>query len=123
MENSAITEQTLHPTRDFGLPLHPLFTVRGGPSSQNAVVLLALLNDSPAPSSIFPADSSTAPSYEAIRDFILINASATLVVAGKAKDYKEGVELARKSMSDGGALATLDEFRKRAGQAVEQASL
>ncbi|CDZ97359.1 anthranilate phosphoribosyltransferase [Phaffia rhodozyma] len=126
LENDLITEQTLHPTTDFGLPTHPLSTVRGGPSDQNAVVLLALLSDSPAPPSVFSpstASDSSSPSYDAIRDFILINASATLVVAGKAQTFKQGVELARKSMNEGGALKALDEFRKRAGLAVENAGL
>lgn len=120
LENSLITSLTLHPTRDFGLPLHALSTVRGGPSSQNASTLLALLTNSAAPPAIFPPfPTEDAPSFDAIRDFILLNASAVLVVAGKASSFVEGVTLARKSMEDGGAMEALEGFRRTAKEALE----
>jgi anthranilate phosphoribosyltransferase len=125
LENGAITELTLHPTTDFGLPLHPLSTVRGGPSSENAQTLTALLTNAPAPSELFPSSSETnetKPSFEAIRDFVLLNASAVLVVSGKAKDFKEGVRLADESMRGGGAMKALDGFRRTAGEAMESIS-
>lgn len=96
--------------------------MRGGPSSQNAITLTALLTNSPAPPSIFPSDppaTEDEPSYEAIRDFILINASAVLVVAGKANTFVEGVALARKSMVEGGATEALEGFRRTAGEALK----
>lgn len=43
----------------------------------------------------------------AYRDIALLNASATLVIAGKAKDLKEGVTLASAAISDGRAKTTL----------------
>lgn len=129
LENGAIIPMTLHPTHDFGLPLHPLRTVRGGlggSSAANALTLLALLTNAPAPADQFPAnvsaDDPEAPSFDAIRDFILINASAVLVVAGKANDFKEGVKLARESLEGGGALRALEEFKRTAGEAVASAS-
>lgn len=112
---------TLHPTRDFGLPLHPLSTVKGGPAAQNAITLTALLSGQPAPPELFPeasAWSDDAPSFDAIRDFILINAAAVLFVSGRAKDLKDGVRLADESMRGGGALKALEGFRRTATEAI-----
>ena len=44
----------------------------------------------------------------AFRDVTLLNAAAALVVAGKAKDLKEGVALAAKSIDSGEAEGRLD---------------
>jgi len=42
-----------------------------------------------------------------------------LVVAGKAKDFVEGVEMAKKSMDEGGAMEALEGFRRTAGEALK----
>ena len=42
------------------------------------------------------------------RDVALLNAAAGLVVAGRAKDLKQGVEQAAKSIDSGAAKARLD---------------
>ena len=44
----------------------------------------------------------------AFRDIALLNAAAALVVAGKAKDLKDGVQLAAKSVDSGEAKKRLD---------------
>jgi anthranilate phosphoribosyltransferase len=44
------------------------------------------------------------------RDTVLMNAGAALVVAGKAKDLKEGVALAAASIDEGKAKARLDKL-------------
>ena len=41
------------------------------------------------------------------RDIVLLNAAATLIVAGKAADLKEGAALAAKSIDDGAAADSL----------------
>lgn len=41
------------------------------------------------------------------RDIVLLNAAATLIVAGKAGDLKEGAALAARSIDDGAAAASL----------------
>jgi len=46
----------------------------------------------------------------------LVNAAAILFIAGKAPDFKEGVEIARKSVERGDALNKLDEFIKISNQ-------
>lgn len=44
------------------------------------------------------------------RDVVLINASAALVVSGKAKDLKEGIQIAKESIDSGAAMNKLDEL-------------
>ena len=43
----------------------------------------------------------------AYRDVALLNAAAALIVAGKAKDLREGVALGTKSLDSGAAAARL----------------
>lgn len=45
------------------------------------------------------------------RDIVLINASAALVAASKAEDWKEGVALATRSIDSGAAQARLEALR------------
>jgi anthranilate phosphoribosyltransferase len=66
--------------------------LRGGDAEHNAAALKAVLEDIAGP----------------YRDVAVMNAAAALVVAGAAKTLKEGVELARKSLSTGAARARLD---------------
>jgi anthranilate phosphoribosyltransferase len=74
---------------DFGLVRATIGDLRGGDREQNAQIIRALLDGEPGPK----------------RDIVLMNASAALVAGGKARDLKEGVELAARSI-DGGAART-----------------
>ncbi|KAF8895257.1 glycosyl transferase [Infundibulicybe gibba] len=65
----------------FGLEVHPLSSVAGGES------LTPVLH------------------------FVLMNASALLVIAGLAADYKEGTKMAMESVTSGSAWAALEQFR------------
>ncbi|HLJ00620.1 MAG TPA: anthranilate phosphoribosyltransferase [Bradyrhizobium sp.] len=62
--------------------------LKGGDATANARALRSVLDGQPGP----------------YRDVALLNAGAALIVAGRAKDLKEGVALAIKSV-DGGAAA------------------
>jgi anthranilate phosphoribosyltransferase len=104
LEDGNITETTIHPMH-FGLSAHPLDAVAGSTPAVNAETLTALLTSKPAPHLPAPV------TLEAIRDFVLLNASALLVVAGIAKDFKHGVELARGSMESGKAWKAVERFR------------
>ncbi|KAF6755912.1 anthranilate phosphoribosyltransferase, TrpD [Ephemerocybe angulata] len=85
----------------FGLPAHALATVAGGSPQDNAATFKTLLSSGDQiPQNIVP-----------VLDFVLMNASALLVVAGVAKDYKEGTELARQSVYSGKAWRALETFR------------
>ncbi|KAJ3007889.1 UNVERIFIED_CONTAM: anthranilate phosphoribosyltransferase [Siphonaria sp. JEL0065] len=97
LENDTITSKTIHPTRDFGIAEHPLDDVRGGDGAYNSGTMKSLLNNE------FDLGHP-------ILDFVLLNSGALLHVAGKAKDLKEGVELARESIRSGRAQEALDKF-------------
>ncbi|PIE11123.1 MAG: anthranilate phosphoribosyltransferase [Rhodobacterales bacterium] len=90
-EDGSIREAELHP-EDFGLPEHPFEDILGGTPEENGVAFAALLNGQPS----------------AYRDTVLLNASAALVVAGKASDLKDGVARARESIDSGAARRALE---------------
>src|SRR5262249_26337850 len=77
---------------DVGLKSAKSETLRGGDAETNATALLAVLKGKPGP----------------YRDVALLNAAATLVVAGRAKELKDGVALAAKSIDTGEAEGRLD---------------
>ncbi|NIY98401.1 anthranilate phosphoribosyltransferase, partial [Salipiger sp. HF18] len=72
-----------------GLPEPPFEETAGGPPAENAKAFRELLDGS----------------RTAYRDAVLLNSSAALVVAGKAADLREGVEMAVQSIDSGAALA------------------
>ena len=65
--------------------------LKGGEPADNAARLQALLRGEEGP----------------LRDVVLLNSAAALIVAGKAKDLKDGVALAAKSIDGGKAAAAL----------------
>jgi anthranilate phosphoribosyltransferase len=66
----------------------------GGDPQQNAAVTRAVLAGEPGPP----------------RDLALVNAGATIYVAGRAPTLAEGVETARAAVDDGSAARTLEAF-------------
>ncbi|ABE40056.1 anthranilate phosphoribosyltransferase [Rhodopseudomonas palustris BisB5] len=76
---------------EAGLPRAHAEALRGGDAEANAVALRSVLEGMPSP----------------YRDVALLNAAAALVVAGKAKDLKEGVALGAKSIDSGAAEGRL----------------
>jgi anthranilate phosphoribosyltransferase len=65
--------------------------LKGGDAASNAVALKSVLDGVPSP----------------YRDVALLNAAATLVVAGRAGDLKEGMTLGNRSIDDGAAAERL----------------
>ncbi len=88
VENGGVRDFTLHP-EDAGLPYHPFEKIMGGTPAENAQAFRALLDGEQG----------------AYRDAVLFNAAAALVVADKAANLKEGVEMARTSIDSGAAKA------------------
>jgi anthranilate phosphoribosyltransferase len=76
---------------DAGLARADGEALKGGDADANAVALQSVLNGQPS----------------AYRDVALLNAAAALIVAGRAKDLKEGVALGTKSLDSGAAAARL----------------
>ncbi|GAA99954.1 uncharacterized protein L969DRAFT_96570 [Mixia osmundae IAM 14324] len=108
LHGGAIQEQTIAPA-DFGLTAHSLEAVRGGTPAENAVILSALLQGELAPS-------------DAIENFVVMNAAALIMLAGRANTLLEGVSLARESIRSGRAKRALDDFVSQARHAIERAA-
>ncbi|KAF8657324.1 hypothetical protein AX16_002246 [Volvariella volvacea WC 439] len=107
LRDGKITETSLHPDV-FGLPTHPLTAVAGGTPAENAETFKRLLGSGDKiPEELTP-----------VLHFVLMNASALLVVAGIAEDYKHGTKLALESIVSGRAWAALEQFREAGRQAA-----
>jgi anthranilate phosphoribosyltransferase len=79
---------------DAGLKRSNPEQLRGGEAAMNAAALRAVLEGMPGP----------------YRDVALMNAGAALVVAGKAKNIREGVALGAKVLDSGAANARLEKL-------------
>lgn len=77
---------------DCGLDRHPLEELRGGDAQANAAIIRDTLGGRPG----------------GPRDAVLLNAAATLYVAGSAPSLLEAVELARNSIDSGSASTVLE---------------
>jgi anthranilate phosphoribosyltransferase len=77
---------------DAGLPRATLADIKGGEPAANAARILDLLSGVEGP----------------VRDIVLLNAAAALIVAGKASDLKTGVKRGAEAIADGSARRALD---------------
>jgi anthranilate phosphoribosyltransferase len=91
LENGAIRSFEISPEQ-FGLPKVKPEALRGGDAATNAKAVQDVLEGKKTP----------------LRDVALFNAAAALVVAGKAKELKAGLELAAQSVDSGEAEGRLD---------------
>jgi anthranilate phosphoribosyltransferase len=90
LEGGAIRSFEVSP-EDVGLKRVAGEALKGGDSAANAVALQSVLDGMPSP----------------YRDVALLNAAAALVVAGRAKNLKEGLTLGARSIDDGAAAERL----------------
>lgn len=90
VRESVVRSFTLRP-EDFGLPRAPIAELQGGDREQNAQIIRALLDGEAG----------------ARRDIVLMNAAAALVAGLRARDLKEGVTLASRSIDSGAARGKL----------------
>lgn len=81
---------------DFGVPRAQMRDLTGGDAVYNASILRDVLEGQRG----------------ARRDIVVVNAAAGLVAAGLAKDLREGVALAEKSIDSGAALSKLEALRE-----------
>ena len=86
LENGKIRTFEITP-EDAGLPRANGDSLKGGDANANAESLRAVLAGKPS----------------AYRDVALLNAAAALIVAGKAKDLKEGVAQGKQALDSGAA--------------------
>ena len=95
VSGAGVSERTLTPN-DFGLPRAEPQDLTGGDREENAAILRAILDGTRGPK----------------RDIVLANASAALVAAGRAGNFREGVGLAEASIDGGKAKEKLDELAR-----------
>jgi anthranilate phosphoribosyltransferase len=90
LENGTIRTFDVTP-EEAGLTRVAGETLKGGDANANAVALQSVLDGMPSP----------------YRDVALLNAAAALIVAGRAKNLREGMALGAKSIDSGAAAARL----------------
>jgi anthranilate phosphoribosyltransferase len=93
LENGNIRTFEVTP-EDAGLTRSAPGSLKGGDADANAVALRSVLEGIPS----------------AYRDVALLNAAAALIVAGKAKNLKEGVAIGTKTLDSGAAAAKLKQL-------------
>ncbi|CAJ1341101.1 unnamed protein product [Effrenium voratum] len=93
-EGGEIVEYQVRP-EDFGVAVHPLIEVAGNSPEENAQEMRELLKGQ---------------GRLAVREMVLMNASAALYVAGKVPNFKAGTEAAKAAMSNGSAVKTLEAY-------------
>ena len=93
-KNGEIKTSRISP-EEVGLQKASIDEIKGGDKKENARIILDILKG-----------KAGSP-----RDTVLINASAALQVAGRAKDFKEGIEIAKESIDSGKAYRKLEELK------------
>jgi anthranilate phosphoribosyltransferase len=93
LENGTITRSTVAP-EDIGLRRVNAEALKGGDGVHNAKALRAVLEGEKT----------------AYRDIAILNAAASLMVAGRASSLPEGAALAATSIDSGAARARLDKL-------------
>jgi anthranilate phosphoribosyltransferase len=91
LENGAVRTFDINP-EDIGIARTKPEMLKGGDAQTNAAALTAVLKGNKGP----------------YRDIAIFNAAASLIVAGRAKDLKEGAAIASKSLDSGEAEGRLD---------------
>ncbi len=81
---------------DLGMIRRDVSEIKGGTKRENAEIILEILKGGQG----------------ARRDITILNAAATFVIGGRAKDLKEGIEFANRSIDSGEALNKLQKAVK-----------
>ena len=82
---------------NYGFGLYPFEAIKGGDATKNAQITKEILQGK---------------RKGAMRDIVLLNAAAALVVEGFARDIKEGVEMSEEAIDSGKALKKLEQIIK-----------
>ena len=94
-KDGSVNDYYIHPS-DFDLPTGKAGDLKGGDAKANAAISLDILKGEQGPR----------------RDIVLLNAAAGLMAAGKAKDFRDGIQLAGDAIDSGAALQKLEDLRK-----------
>lgn len=95
LENGKVSEIEISP-EEIGVKRASLADLKGGDPAHNAEAIHKVL----------------AGEKNAFRDIVLLNSGAALMVAGKARDLKEGAALAAASIDSGKAKAALETLKR-----------
>jgi len=95
IRDGVIRSQDLTPER-MGLKRATLDQLRGGTVAENAEALTRMLDGEPGP----------------FADLVLANAGAAILVAGLTDSLLDGIELARRSIATGKAMASLEALKR-----------
>ncbi|NQY94089.1 MAG: anthranilate phosphoribosyltransferase [Campylobacteraceae bacterium] len=96
LDNGRIEDFVIDP-QAYGLKLSPKEEIVGGNAQENSVITREILNGNEKGAKL---------------DIVLINAAAALVVDGKARDFKDGIEIARDAILSGKAKEKLEQIIK-----------
>jgi anthranilate phosphoribosyltransferase len=90
-----VERRTLTP-EDFGVERADAAALKGADKERNIAIARAVLGGTAGPQ----------------RDIVLVNASAALVAAGRASDFREGIEIAGTSIDSGAAWKKVEELAR-----------
>ncbi len=100
IKNGKIKEGEINPT-DYGFGLYPFEAIKGGDAKENAKITKEILSGE---------------RKGAMRDIVLLNSAAALMVEGFARDIKEGIEMASEAIDSKKALKKLEQIVKVSNQ-------
>ena len=95
LDGGKVTEIEIAP-EEIGVKRATLAELKGGDAAHNAEAIVALLDGA----------------KNAFRDIVILNSAAAIMVAGKARDLKEGAALAAQSIDSGRAKAALETLKR-----------
>ncbi|MDP2921228.1 MAG: anthranilate phosphoribosyltransferase [Candidatus Omnitrophota bacterium] len=93
LKNKKVKSYYIKP-QDFGIKKAELSDIKGGTVEENASLVKKVLEGEKGPR----------------QDVVLLNASAALIAGGMAKDFKDGIEIARASIESGKAKEKLEKL-------------
>jgi len=94
LENERTNDFIIDP-REYGLKLYPKEEIIGGDANENAQITKDILANKLSGAKL---------------DIVLINTAAALIVDGKARDFKDGVAMAREAIVSGKAKEKLEQL-------------
>lgn len=93
LKDGEVTKMETSP-KDFGVKQARIEDLKGGTPEENAEVLFKIL-------------SGNISKNDPKKEIVLVNAAAGVIVGGKAEGFREGIEVARKSIDSGAAYKKL----------------
>lgn len=94
--SGGVVENSIISPEDFGMERAELKDIAGGNADENARIALDIFGGQKGPK----------------RDVLLMNAAASLMVAGKVNALRDGAALAAEALDSGSAMSKLDEIKK-----------